>query len=77
MQLRCAANEGVALGRQVVANGAYRLPERARANHAIDTLRIGRRSERCLAALAQFEDFDRLLYAFQVVEAVGFDFCAF
>ena len=76
LQLRCAADERIALGRQVVANGADRLPELARANHAIDTVRIGWRSEGGAAAQAQFEDFDRLLYTLEAVEAVGLDFRA-
>ena len=55
-----AADEGVALGGQVVADLAHRAPEVARAHHAVGLVGVRRRRERSVAAHAELEELDRL-----------------
>ena len=72
-QVRGAADEGVALGGQVVADLAHRPPEVAVMDHPVGLVDVRRRRERRGARRAQLEDPDRLLDPLQPVVAVRLD----
>ena len=59
LQHRLAADKGVALGRQAVADLARRQPQLALQHDAVDLVAVGRRPKRC-RVVAALEQFDRL-----------------